>query len=121
MSIHKRNYPKVTLKGAANLRFAGEVRNGDLLALSPTGVQIECRHQLVEELARIKSESGLYPAFELEFGLPARRSRKKQVKSTCNVASCRRLSQDCYYLGLNFVELSESDEKKVSAYLSQAA
>jgi len=59
------------------------------MKLSPSGIQIECRSQLVEQLAKSKSESGLYPEFELEFALPDSGKDKQAIKSTCNVSFCR--------------------------------
>ncbi|MEQ8955211.1 MAG: PilZ domain-containing protein [Gammaproteobacteria bacterium] len=119
MNNERRSFPRVELAGEANILLAGVVRNGTLTNLSPAGIQIECRHQLIEQLNKVKSSSGLYPDFELEFTLPA--DGKSVVKSTCNVSYCRRLKQDCYHLGLNFVELSEAAEQKVSEYIHHSA
>ncbi len=123
MNNDKRNYPRVNIRGEANIRLAGIVRNGTLMNLSPAGIQIECRHQLVEQLAKFKSEAGLFPDFELEFTLPTRGRNCRKIKSTCTVSYCRRQRQDSYHLGLNFLSLAKQDEKQVSEYLnhSQAA
>ncbi len=141
MSNERRKYPRIDLGGEASILLCGSVRNGTLMNLSPSGIQIECQHQLVEQLSKAKSDAGLYPDFELEFTLPvedsqaqqeaAERSRKKAkadrdrekktIKSTCNVSYCRRQRQDSYHLGLNFISLTEQDEKKLSDYLSHSA
>jgi len=118
MNNEKRNFPRVDLSGEANIRLAGIVRNGTLMNLSPAGIQIECRHQLIEQLTKFKSEAGLFPDFELEFNLPARGSTARKIKSTCTVSYCRRQRQDSYHLGLNFQSLAEQDEKQLSEYLS---
>lgn len=120
MSNERRKFPRVSLDGDVNIMIAGVIRNGSLMNVSPVGIQIECRHQLIEQLAKFKSNSGLYPDFELEFDLPIN-SHKDAIKSKCNVSYCRRLSQDNYHLGLNFVTLSETDERKVSDYISHTA
>jgi primosomal replication protein N len=117
MNNEKRNYPRVDLRGEANIRLAGIVRNGTLMNLSPSGIQIECRHKLVEQLKRFKSEAGLFPDFELEFNLPAQGSSTKKIKSTCTVSYCRRQRQDSYHLGLNFRSLAKQDEQQVSEFL----
>ena len=121
MSNERRKYPRIELDGEVNMLIAGVVRNGALMNLSPSGIQIECRHQLIEQLARYKSDAGLFPKLELEFDLPKPVAGSKGVKSTCNVSYCRRLSQDNYHLGLNFVAMSETDEQKVSKYINCAA
>ena len=121
MSNERRSFPRVELAGEANILLAGVVRNGTLTNLSPSGIQIECRHQLIEQLNKVKSSSGLYPDFELEFTLPAAPQDKAVVKSTCTVSYCRRLKQDCYHLGLNFVELSATAEQQVSEYIHHSA
>ena len=106
---------------------AGVVRNGDILDISPSGLQVECRHQLIEQLAKSKSDAGLFPNFELEFPLDNSRSNSKSdskkgtVQSVCNVSYCRRLSQDRYHLGLSFVSLTDADEQRVSNYINTAA
>jgi PilZ domain len=119
MNNEKRNYPRVGLRGEANIRLAGIVRNGTLMNLCPAGIQIECRHKLVEQLSKFKSESGLFPDFELEFSLPAPDNSSRKIKSTCTVSYCRRQRQDSYHLGLSFRALAEQDEKQLSEYISQ--
>ena len=127
MNNQRRKYPRVTVAGQANILLAGVVRNGTLMKLSPSGIQIECRRQLVEQLVNSKSDSGLYPEFELEFALPSSGSNKKHkkarktIKSTCHVSFCRRQRQDSYHLGLDFVSLHKSDEKKVTEYINHAS
>ncbi|GJM12438.1 MAG: hypothetical protein DHS20C12_08410 [Pseudohongiella sp.] len=118
MNNEKRNYPRVSLHGEANIRLAGIVRNGTLMNLTPSGIQLECRHQLIEQLSKYKSEAGLFPDFELEFSLPAQGSSTRKIKSTCTVSYCRRQRQDSYHLGVNFQALAEQDEKQLSEYLS---
>ncbi len=120
MNNEKRNFPRVDLSGEANIRLAGIVRNGTLMNLTPAGIQIECRHQLVEQLAKFKSDSGLFPDFELEFNLPAKGRSSRKIKSTCTVSYCRRQRQDSYHLGLNFQSLAEQDEKQLSEYLTHS-
>jgi len=117
MNNEKPNYPRVNLCGEANIRLAGIVRNGTLMNLTPAGIQLECRHQLIEQLTKFKSEAGLFPDFELEFSLPAQGSCTRKIKSTCTVSYCRRQRQDSYHLGVNFQALAEQDEKQLSEYL----
>ena len=121
MNNERRKYPRVSLGGEVSILLSGVVRNGSLLNLSPSGIQIECRHQLIDQLSEAKSAAGLYPEFELEFELPDSGKKAKAIKSTCNVSYCRRQRQDSYHLGLNFIELTEQDEKKVSDYISHTA
>ncbi len=85
--------------------------------LSPSGVQIECRQQLVDQLSQYKSPAGLYPEFEVEFQLPD----NSPVSCQCTVSFCRRISQDCYQLGLAFATLSASVEERVDHYIDHAA
>ena len=119
-NYERRKYPKVSLNGEVAILLAGVIRNGALMEVSPAGVQIEVRHQLVEQLAKFKSEAGLYPNFELEFMLPVGGRAKTRIKTVCNVAYCRRQCQDRYHLGLNFVTLDENDERQVDAYIDHA-
>lgn len=121
MNNEKRNYPRVDLRGEANIRLAGIVRNGTLMALTPSGIQLECRHQLIEQLTKFKSEAGLFPDFELEFSLPAEGRCARKIKSTCTVSYCRRQRQDSYHLGVNFQALAEQDEKQLNEYLNHSA
>jgi c-di-GMP-binding flagellar brake protein YcgR len=121
MNNERRNYPKVALETEANLLVSGVVRSAVVLNLSPSGVQMECRRQLVERMAEQKRASGMYPDFDLEFSLPAIAPEQSWVKSSCSVAHCRRLSQNTYHLDLNFVNLSENDEKRLSEFIHQTA
>lgn len=120
MHNERRNYPKVDIECEANLCISGVVRSGTVRNVSPSGIQLECQRQLVERMSENKRDSGLYPDFDLEFMLPANEQTPAKVKSSCNVSYCRRLSHDKYSLGLNFVSLSETDEKRVSEFLSHA-
>ena len=120
MNNERRKYPRVSLGGEASILLSGVVRNGVVMNLSPSGIQLECHHQLVDQLSKAKSDAGLYPEFELEFTLPGNGKKIKAIKSTCNVSYCRRQNQDSYHLGLNFITLNEHDEQKVSDYISHA-
>lgn len=120
MSKIRRSYPRVAASGDANILLAGVVRNGSLLNVSPSGIQIECRQKLVEQLTRFKSEAGLFPDFEMEFSLPAKGRKSRKIKSTCTVSHCRRLRQDSYHLCLNFLELDEQGERCVSDYIDHS-
>ncbi|PCJ26624.1 MAG: hypothetical protein COA96_04710 [SAR86 cluster bacterium] len=120
MNKEKRDYPRIDLHGEANISLAGVIRNGTLMNLSPSGIEIECRHQLIEQLSRFKSSAGLFPDLELEFNLPSHGEVCKKIKSTCNVSFCRRQRQDSYYLRLKFITLGKQDEKQVSDYLNHA-
>ena len=116
--MKKRNYSHVDLCGEANIRLAGIVRNCTLMNLCPAYIEIECSHQLIEQLRKFKSEAGLFSEFELEFSLPAQGSCTRKIKSTRTVFYCRRQRQDSYHLGLNFGALAAQDEKQLSEYLS---
>lgn len=120
MQNERRKYPRVALNGDVAILLAGVIRNGALMEVSPSGVQIECRHQLIEQLAKFKSAAGLYPNFELEFTLPTSGKAQTTIKSVCNVAYCRRQCQDSYHLGLNFVSLDEDYERQVEAFIDHA-
>lgn len=113
----RRKFPRVSLGGDVNLMISGIVRTGTLMNVSPSGIQIECRHQLIEQLNKYKNEAGLLPQLEMEFVLP----NSELVKSRCSVSYCRRLSQDDYHLGLNFVALSRVDEQRVDEFINHAA
>lgn len=119
MNNGRRKFPRVPLQGEVDLQIAGIVRSGKLMDISPSGLQIECRHQLIEHLAGFKSDAGLYPNFELRFKLVKRGSAA--IKSICEVSYCRRLSQDTYHLGLRFISLSEADESRVMEFIDHAA
>ena len=86
----KRNYLRLDLCREANIRLADIVRNRTLMNLCPAGTEIECRHQLVEQLKKLKSEAGLFSDFELEFSLPAQSSCTRKIKSTCTISYCGR-------------------------------
>ena len=117
MISERRNFPKVDLRGHACILLDGVVRNSSVRNLTPSGIQVEWRHQLVEQLCKHKSSAGLFPDFELEFELPVSKKKKKTIKSLCNVTFCRRQRQDSYHLGLNFVALGEQDERQLDDYL----
>lgn len=124
----RRDYPRVAVGGEANIFLEGVARNGTMLRLSPTGLQIECRHKLIEQLTKSRSSSGLYPEFELEFALPinGRKNartvlKNKRIKTTCNVSFCRRQKQDSYHLGLHFISLADDDKEKLSQYINGSA
>ena len=119
MANERRKYPRVPIIGDVSLLLSGIVRSGTLMNISPSGIQIECQHNLIEQLSQAKSDAGLFPHFELEFELAE--ADKDRVKSVCNVSYCRRLSQDNYNLGLNFVALSDADERRVADYIDHAA
>ncbi len=119
MISERKNYPKVDLRGDAGILLDGVVRNSSVMNLTPSGIQVECRHQLVEQLCKHKSSAGLFPSFELEFELPVSNKKKKTIKSVCNVSYCRRQRQDSYHLGLNFVVLEKQDKKQLEQYLYQ--
>lgn len=113
----RRKYPRVDLGGEVNLLVAGVIRSGTLISMSPSGVHMQCRHQLVEQLNRIKSDDGLYPQLELELTL----SDGRPLRALCSVQYCRRLSQDCYHLGFEFQSLTTVDAERVDRLIDHAA
>lgn len=117
MKNERRKYPRISLRGEVSLSIEGVVRTGTLVNLSPAGLQIECRHQLVEQLSKIKSPAGQYTDFEVEFLLPD----NTPIICRSTVSFCRRLSQDSYQLGLSFVTLPEGAEERVDNYIDHAA
>lgn len=117
MPSERRTYPKIALEGKANVLISGAVRRGTLLHVSPSGIELECRHHLVERMSQYKRSSGLYPDVDLEFALPKASDECVPVRSSCHVSYCRRLSQDIYRVGLDFVELTDLDEKRVSEFV----
>jgi len=116
MKNERRKYPRITLAGEVNILVAGVIRTGTLINVSPSGIQVECRRRLVEQLNQHKSTAGLLPEFDLEFTLPT----GIQVKSRCDVSYCRRISQDRYHLGMNFTRLSRLDEERVDEFIHHA-
>lgn len=116
MKNERRKYPRINLAGEVSILVSGIVRTGTLTNVSPSGIQVECRRRLIEQLNQFRSEAGVLPEFELEFTLPT----GVPVKASCNVSYCRRLSADIYNLGLNFTRLSRLDEERVDDFIHQA-
>lgn len=116
MRNERRKYPRINLAGEVSILVSGVIRSGTLTNVSPSGIQVECRRRLIEQLNQYRSEAGLLPEFELEFTLPS----GVPVKASCNVSYCRRLSQDLYHLGLNFARLSPLDEERVDEFINHA-
>ena len=50
-------------RGEAIIRLADIVWNGILMNLSPAGIQIESRHQLIKQLTKFSLEAGFFPDF----------------------------------------------------------
>lgn len=121
MPSERRIYPRIAVDGEANLLISGVIRSGTLLNVSPAGIELECKHQLVERMSQYKRDSGLYPDVDLEFSLPVSNEGRPKVKSSCNVSHLRRLSQDTYHLGLNFISLTDVDEKRVSDFIQHTS
>lgn len=117
MPNERRAYPRIAVEGEASVSISGAIRRGTLLNVSPSGIELECRRQLIERMSEHKRDSGLFPDVDLEFSLPAVDEVGSPVKSSCNVSYCRRLNQDTYQVGLNFVSLTDIDEKRVSDFV----
>lgn len=117
MPNERKAYPRIAVEGEASVHISGAIRRGTLLNVSPSGIELECHQQLIERMAENKRDSGLFPDVDLEFSLPAANEEGSPVKSSCNVSYCRRLSQDTYQVGLNFVSLTDIDEKRVSDFV----
>lgn len=121
MPSERRVYPRIAVAGEANLLISGVIRSGTLLNVSPAGIELECKHQLVERMSQYKRDSGLYPDIDLEFSLPVSDENRPKVKSSCNVSHLRRLNQDTYHLGLNFISLTDVDKKRVSDFIQHTS
>jgi hypothetical protein len=117
MPSERRIYPRIAVDGEAELLISGAIRSGTLINVSPSGIELECKHQLVERMSQYKRDSGLYPDVDLEFSLPVSNQGQPKVRSSCNVSYLRRKSQDTYQLGLNFINLTDVDEKRVSDFI----
>lgn len=119
VSQEKRQHPRIDMEGEANILLAGITENGILKNLSRAGIQMECHHQMIEQLNNFKSNAGVFPDFELEFSLPSSDKSDSKIKSVCNVSYCRRQSQDCYLLGLTFISIAEQDENELFQYVDK--
>jgi hypothetical protein len=119
MLNERRKYPRIALNGQAHLLIAGVTFDAKLLNLSPSGIQIECGKQVVEQLAGSKTHDGLYPDFEFEFALPMDGS-DGIVNSICNVAYQREQQGGIYLLGLNFIGLSNRNETMLGGHLKKS-
>ena len=117
MKNERRKYPRVSLDSEVSILVSGVVRTATVVHASPAGIEIDCRRRLIEQINQHKSEAGLFPEFDLEFLLPGEVS----VKARCNVACCRRLSQDRYNLAMQFTRLSVLDEERLDDFIHQAA
>ncbi|MEX0619663.1 MAG: PilZ domain-containing protein [Pseudohongiellaceae bacterium] len=120
MNKERRRYPRVLLNGDVELFLEQESRPALLLNVSPTGAQLECRHQLIQYLTSNKNEAGMYPPMDIAFSLPQPGGRKTSLRLSCAVSYCRRLSQDCYHLGLDFGEVSGKDEQAFQRFIDQS-
>lgn len=121
MQSERRIYPRIAVAGEANILISGAMRSGTLLNVSPAGIELKCKRQLVERMSQYKRDSGLYPDVDLEFSLPVPNEDEPKVKSSCNVSYLRRMSQDTYHLGLNFINLTDIDEKRVSDFIQHTS
>ncbi|MFT4671652.1 MAG: hypothetical protein ACI945_000989 [Pseudohongiellaceae bacterium] len=48
MPSERRVYPRIAVDGEANILISGTIRSATLLNLSPSGIELDCKHQPVE-------------------------------------------------------------------------
>lgn len=109
----KRQYPRVKAKLPLKIITpSGEVLPATSLDMSLDGIQIECDHQTQQQLVldNEKTKPGHPVELNVQLKIPATKHSKNTVEMRCRLVISRRLAQDTYHLGLNYLDFEDTEQ-----------
>jgi c-di-GMP-binding flagellar brake protein YcgR len=117
MRVERRFYPRYSVACLVQLRVQLDDRlmelSGHAINLSQSGVQLRCDQQVIDCLLSQKS----FPvACEMLILLP---NGKTIAIEESRLVVNRRLTQQVYHLGFNFIDLSEENNRVLVGYIEQ--
>lgn len=116
----KRQYPRIKTRLPLNIiSQSGDVLSAISLDMSLEGLQIECDHQTQQQLIRAnkKHSPGQPVEMDVQIQIPVTRHSLSRMEMRCRLVITRRLAQNTYHLGLNYLELG--DTKKLETFLDK--
>ena len=115
----KRQYPRIKARLPLEIiSKSGEVLPAVSLDMSLDGLQIECDHKTQQQLvhANEKHNSGQPVEMDIQIQLPLSQHSLSRMEMRCRLVITRRLAQNTYHLGLNYLKLE--DATKLDEFLN---
>ncbi len=82
------------------------------LDMSLDGLQIECDHKTQQQIiqANEKQAPGQPIEMNVQVRLPVTKHSNTRMEMRCRLVIARRLAQDKYHLGLNYLQVKDADK-----------
>ncbi|MCK5092457.1 MAG: PilZ domain-containing protein [Gammaproteobacteria bacterium] len=108
----KRQYPRIRARLPLKIISPdGKVLPATSLDMSLEGIQIECNHLTQQQLIldHEKEKPGQPVELNVQLKIPATKHSKNKVEIRCRLVVSRRLAQDTYHLGLNYLDFEDTE------------
>ena len=109
----KRQFPRIRARLPLKIiSLGGQVLPATSLDMSLDGIQIECNHQTQQQLLldHEKEKSGQPVELNLQLTIPVTQNSTRKIEVRCRLVISRRLAQDTYHLGLNYLDFEETEQ-----------
>ena len=109
----KRQFPRV--KARLPLKIInpdGDILQATSLDMSLDGIMVECDHQTQQQLmsGNEKENPGQPIEFHVQVQIPVTKNSNHRVEMRCRLVTSRRLAQDTYHLGLNYLDFENTEK-----------
>ena len=105
----------------AHISANGHTNSVILTNLSDSGIQMQCNRQTLDQLMpNIQRPDPHQPIqISVQFTLSGDNSQNTEIKAVCRMLYVRRLAQDHFLSGGEFIDISDGSATAVAAYLRQ--
>lgn len=118
-NLCKRSSVRLNTNIEAQLEASGMVNAALISNLSDTGLQIECRRRALEELMPNIQRPDPARPIQLRVRFTLQTDPPSELSLLCRMLYVRRLAQDRFLTGGEFVDISETITHQLQAYLRQ--
>ena len=90
----------------------GEALFATALDMSLDGLQIECDHKTQQQIIQgnEKQTPGQPVEMDIQIKIPITKNSSTRMEMRCRLVIARRLAQNKYHLGLNYLQLDDTDK-----------
>jgi len=101
----------------------GLVFNATTKDISQIGLLFDTGREIFQQLTinQRLSEKSQPVEVDIKLMLPLADNRSSEIYTHCRIFQQRRVSSDCYHIGLEFTKLSEPDYNRLTQYIKDVA
>jgi len=120
--VTRRRFPRVETRLSLEVRAECDLLfNTMTVNISQTGLSFETDRNTFKQLTvnQRVSEKSQPVEVDIKITLPKEDGSSIDICTHCRLFQLRRISRDCYHIGLEYAKLSESDDQELTRYIER--